>query len=84
MAKDLCNILADLKEEEVLEVVRDRLDAGDDPLGQVVVRGQYLGVVNLPGVVVNEDNVRKRAAYINSDAHFCSSLSVVRCLATGY
>jgi methanogenic corrinoid protein MtbC1 len=33
MAKDLCSTLADLKEEEVLVIVQDRLKAGDDPLG---------------------------------------------------
>ena len=33
MAKDLCDVLADLKEEEALEIVRGRLDAGEDPLG---------------------------------------------------
>ena len=33
MAKDLCSILADLKEEEVLEIVGSRLDAGADPIG---------------------------------------------------
>jgi 5-methyltetrahydrofolate--homocysteine methyltransferase len=33
MAGDLCNTLADLKEKEVLAVVQDRLDAGDDPMG---------------------------------------------------
>jgi len=32
MAKDLRNTLADLKEEETLAIVRDRLKAGDDPL----------------------------------------------------
>jgi methanogenic corrinoid protein MtbC1 len=31
MADELINLLADLKEEESLKVVRDRLDAGDDP-----------------------------------------------------
>jgi methanogenic corrinoid protein MtbC1 len=33
MAGDLCNTLADLKEEEVLAIVRDRLNADDDPMG---------------------------------------------------
>ena len=32
MAKDLVKTLADLKEEEVLEIVQNRLNAGDDPL----------------------------------------------------
>jgi len=32
MAKDLINTLADLKEEETLGIVQDRLSAGDDPL----------------------------------------------------
>jgi methanogenic corrinoid protein MtbC1 len=32
MAKDLRNTLADLKEEEALAIVKDRLKAGDDPL----------------------------------------------------
>jgi len=32
MAKDLASILADLKEKEALEIVRDRLNAGDNPL----------------------------------------------------
>jgi 5-methyltetrahydrofolate--homocysteine methyltransferase len=31
MAGDLVNLLADLKEEEVLALVKKRLDAGDDP-----------------------------------------------------
>ena len=33
MAKDLISTLADLKEEEALEIVRERLSAGDDPVG---------------------------------------------------
>ena len=33
MADDLVNILADLKEKEALQIVQDRLNAGDDPLG---------------------------------------------------
>jgi len=33
MAGDLCSTLADLKEKEVLAIVQDRLNAGDDPLG---------------------------------------------------
>ncbi len=33
MANDLANTLADLKEKEALEMVRKRLDAGEDPLG---------------------------------------------------
>lgn len=32
MAKDLITTLADLKEKEALEIVQDRLSAGDDPL----------------------------------------------------
>ena len=32
MAKDLVNTLADLKEEEALAIVKDRLGANDDPL----------------------------------------------------
>jgi methanogenic corrinoid protein MtbC1 len=32
MAKDLVTMLADLKEQEALEIVKDRLDAGEDPL----------------------------------------------------
>jgi methanogenic corrinoid protein MtbC1 len=32
MAKDLVNTLADLKEEEALKIVKDRLSAGEDPL----------------------------------------------------
>ncbi len=32
MAGDLCNTLADLKEKEALEIVQDRLNAGDDPM----------------------------------------------------
>ena len=31
MAKDLVNTLADLKEQEVLKIVKDRLSAGEDP-----------------------------------------------------
>ncbi len=33
MAKDLCKTLADLKEDEALAIVEERLNAGDDPLG---------------------------------------------------
>jgi len=33
MAKDLCKTLADLKEDEALAIVEERLKAGDDPLG---------------------------------------------------
>ena len=33
MADDLVTILADLKEKEALEIVQNRLAAGDDPLG---------------------------------------------------
>ena len=32
MAKDLISMLSDLKEKETLEIVRDRLNEGDDPL----------------------------------------------------
>jgi len=32
MAKDLVNMLADLKEQEVIKIVKDRLSAGEDPL----------------------------------------------------
>ena len=32
MAKDLVNMLADLKEQEAIKVVEDRLKAGDEPL----------------------------------------------------
>jgi methanogenic corrinoid protein MtbC1 len=32
MAKDLVNILADLKEDEAIKIVKDRLGAGEDPL----------------------------------------------------
>jgi methanogenic corrinoid protein MtbC1 len=32
MAGDLCNTLADLKEEEALAIVRDKLNTGDDPM----------------------------------------------------
>jgi len=32
MAKDLVNTLADLKEQEALKIVKDRLDTGEDPL----------------------------------------------------
>jgi methanogenic corrinoid protein MtbC1 len=33
MAQDLCNTLADLKEKEVLAIVQERLNKGDDPMG---------------------------------------------------
>jgi methanogenic corrinoid protein MtbC1 len=33
MAKDLCNTLADLKEDEALAIVQERLNADADPLG---------------------------------------------------
>ena len=32
MAKDLANMLADLKEQEVIKIVKDKLSAGEDPL----------------------------------------------------
>ncbi|MFW6102073.1 MAG: cobalamin B12-binding domain-containing protein [Chloroflexota bacterium] len=32
MAQDLVNTLADLKEQEALKIIKDRLDAGEDPL----------------------------------------------------
>ena len=32
MSRDLVSMLADLKEEEALELVRNRLNANDDPL----------------------------------------------------
>lgn len=32
MAKDLVNLLADLKEQETLKIVKDKLDAKEDPL----------------------------------------------------
>ena len=32
MAKNLVDILADLKEDEALDIVRERLDAGEDPM----------------------------------------------------
>jgi len=32
MAKDLVNTLADLKEQEVIKIVKDRLSSGEDPL----------------------------------------------------
>ena len=32
MAKDLVNTLADLKEQEVIKIVKDKLSAGEDPL----------------------------------------------------
>ena len=32
MANDLVSAMADLKEKEALEIVQDRLNAGDDPL----------------------------------------------------
>ena len=32
MAEDLVNTLADLKEQEAIKIVKDRLSAGEDPL----------------------------------------------------
>jgi hypothetical protein len=32
MAQDLVNTLADLKEQEVMKIVKDKLSAGEDPL----------------------------------------------------
>ena len=32
MAQDLVNTLADLKEQEAIKIVKDRLSAGEDPL----------------------------------------------------
>jgi hypothetical protein len=32
MAEDLITLMADLKENEALEIVRERIDRGDDPM----------------------------------------------------
>src|SRR3989304_2740105 len=45
MAKDLCNAFADLKEKEALQIVHERLNAGDDPLGLLHDAGRAVEIV---------------------------------------
>jgi methylmalonyl-CoA mutase cobalamin-binding domain/chain len=45
MAKDLVKLLADLKEEETLKVVKDRLAAGEDPLKILEDARKAMGIV---------------------------------------
>ena len=45
MAKDLVSTLADLKEEESLKIVEDRLSAGEDPLKILDDARRALGIV---------------------------------------
>lgn len=46
MAKDLVQALADLKEDTVLEIVRGRLDAGEDPLEILADCREAMGIVS--------------------------------------
>ncbi len=45
MAKDLVKTLADLKEEEVLAIVQEKLNAGADPLGILDDAGRAMEIV---------------------------------------
>jgi methanogenic corrinoid protein MtbC1 len=45
MAGDLVNLLADLKENEVMELVKQRLDAGEDPLKILDESREGMGIV---------------------------------------
>jgi methanogenic corrinoid protein MtbC1 len=45
VTKDLVNALANLKEQEALEIVRDRLNAGDDPLSILGDARRAMGTV---------------------------------------
>jgi methanogenic corrinoid protein MtbC1 len=45
MAQDLVNALADLKEQEALKIVKDRLDAGEDPLKILDDARKGMGIV---------------------------------------
>jgi methanogenic corrinoid protein MtbC1 len=45
MSGDLINLLADLKEEEILAEVKKRLDAGDDPFKILDETSQGMGIV---------------------------------------
>jgi len=47
MANDLVSALADLKEKEALEIVRSRLNAGDDPLGVMDDAGRAMETVGM-------------------------------------
>ncbi len=45
MAKDLTQILADLKEDEAVEIVQERIDAGDDPMAILHEASQGMEIV---------------------------------------
>jgi len=45
MSGDLANLLADLKDKEVLELVKQRLDAGEDPLEILEDSRKGMGIV---------------------------------------
>ncbi len=45
MAKDLCKTLADLKEDEVLAIVEEKLKAGADPMGILADAGRAMEIV---------------------------------------
>jgi trimethylamine corrinoid protein len=45
MAGDLVNLLADLKEDEVLKLTKKRIDAGDDPLEILADSRKGMGIV---------------------------------------
>jgi len=45
MAKDLCKTLADLKEDEVLAIVEERLNAGADPMGILADASRAMEIV---------------------------------------
>ncbi len=45
MAKDLAKVLADLKEDEAVAIVKEKLDAGADPMGVLNEAGKGMEVV---------------------------------------
>ncbi|MCK4273399.1 MAG: cobalamin-dependent protein [Dehalococcoidales bacterium] len=45
MAKDLCKTLADLKEDEVLAIVQEKLNAGADPMGILADASRAMEIV---------------------------------------
>jgi 5-methyltetrahydrofolate--homocysteine methyltransferase len=68
MAKDLAKALADLKEGEVLAIVKERLDAGGDPLGILNDAGRGMETVGtrfskseyfIPDLVYSGEILRK-------------------------
>lgn len=45
MAKDLCKALSDLKEDEALAIVEEKLNAGADPMGILADAGRAMEIV---------------------------------------